>query len=198
MTDTSQTLETSIPPADFSNIVEAVKSALTKGDAGVRLKSAGLDSQTLHSSAAQAVESALKISLFDALLKAWEGMKSVRALMGDKGPTDGKPRIAALIKHKLKVTHTPEVRLTFGEAVDLRKVRLPVTLSVEAAGVALTIQDRQITAISAGYLQPSVKINVEKVTVVETKLQRLDLTEALHIDWPRHADDAPEDTPDAT
>lgn len=183
MTETKETLVTAIPPADFSNVVEAVKTALQEGDAGVRLAGAGLDAQSLHKSVASAVEQALSISLFDALMKAWEGMKSVRALTGKDGPMDGKPRVAALLKHSLKVTHVPEIHLTFGEAVDLRKVQLPVTLTVEASGIALTVKDRRIVGVAAGYLQPSVKIEVEKVTVVEQKLRRLDFSGTLEVDW---------------
>ncbi|MCK0139122.1 hypothetical protein [Aliiroseovarius sp. F47248L] len=179
MTDSIETLETAIPPTDFSNVVDAVKSALNEGEPGVRLAGMELDAGTLHKSVATAVEEALSISLIDTLLKAWEGMKSVQALVGEKGPMDGKTRVAALLKHKLKSTHTPEVRLTVGEAVDLRKIRIPVGLTVEVAGVSLSIKDRQIIGIAAGHLQPSVKIKVEKVTVVETKLRRIDLSDTV-------------------
>ncbi|MDE9450619.1 hypothetical protein J3R80_09080 [Aliiroseovarius sp. Z3] len=181
MTEGIETLETAIPPAEFSNVVEAVKSALNEGEPGVRLAGMDLDAGTLHKSVATAVEEALSISLVDTLLKAWEGMKSVQSLLGEKGPMDGKTRVAALLKHKLKTTHTPEIRLTIGEAVDLRKIRIPVALTVEVAGVSLTIKDRQIIGITAGYLHPSVKIKVEKVTVVETKLRRIDLSNTMAI-----------------
>lgn len=185
MTERTETLESAIPPADFSTVVEAVKSALDEGDPGVRLAGIGLDAGTLHKTVAAAVEEALSISLIDTLLKAWEGMKSVQALTGEKGPMDGRTRVAALLKHKLKATHTPEVRLTLGVSVDVRKVRIPIALTVEVAGVSLTVRDRQIVGVAAGYLHPSVKIKVEKVTVVETKLRRIDLSNTVAINIPR-------------
>ena len=173
---THQTIAETIPPAEFSNVVEAVKSALSDGDPGVRLAGVGLDGGTLQRSVADAVESALSISVFEALLKGWYGAKSIAALIGEDGPMDGKPRVAALASHKLKVSHVPEIRLSVGEMVDIRKISLPVTLEVEAAGVALTVVNREITKASAGYLQPKVVVKVEKVKVVDTRLDRIELS----------------------
>lgn len=182
---TDQTIAEKIPPADFSNVVEAVKSALSAGEAGVRLAGIGLDGGTLQRSVSEAVESALSISVFEALLKGWYGAKSIAALIGEDGPMDGKPRVAALASHKLKVSHVPEIRLSLGEMVDLRKIALPVTVEVEVAGVALTIVDREITRASAGYVQPKVTVKVEKVKVVETKLKQIDLSGNLMAAAPR-------------
>ena len=176
---TQSTIVNEIPPAEFSNVVEAVKSSLTSGDPGVRLAGIGLDGGTLQKSVADAVENALSISLIDALLTAWKGAKSIVALTGEDGPMDGKPRVAALASHRLKVSHVPEIHLSVGEMVNLSKVSLPVTLEVEAAGVALTVTDRRITKASAGYLQPKIIVKVEKVKVVDTKLSRIDLTDDL-------------------
>ncbi len=173
---TQQTIAENIPPAEFSNVVERVKATLTSGEGGVGLAGIGLDGDVLQKSVADAVESALSISVLDALLKGWQGAKSIAALIGRDGPMDGKSRVAALASHKLKVSHTPEIRMSVGSAVDIRTIILPVTLEVEAAGVALTVVDREITKVSAGYLQPKVVIKVENVKVVETKLRRIDLT----------------------
>ncbi len=60
--------------------------------------------------------------------------------------------------------------------MDIRTVALPVTLEVEASGVALTVVDRQVTKASAGYLEPKLTVKVEKVKVVETKLPRSDVS----------------------
>lgn len=183
-----ETIAENIPPADFSNVVEAVKSALSTGDSGVRLAGIGLDAGTLQKSVADAVESALSISIFDALLKGWYGAKNIIALTGKDGPMDGKPRVAALASHRLKVSHVPEIHLSVGEMVDLRKVSVPVTLEVEAAGVALTVVNRKITKASAGYLQPKIVVKVEKVKVVDAKLDRIDLTDNLLVE----AEETPE------
>ena len=98
MTD-AQTIAENIAPAEFSNVVEAVKSALTSGDTGLRLAGVGLDGGTLQKSVADAVENALSISVVDALLKGWYGAKTLADLTGEIGPMDGKPRIAALASH---------------------------------------------------------------------------------------------------
>ncbi|WP_299842375.1 hypothetical protein [uncultured Roseovarius sp.] len=173
---TNQTIAESIPPAEFNNVVEAVKSALKYGDSGVRLTGVGLDAGTLQKSVADAVESALSISVLDALLKGWYGAKSIVALTGEEGPMDGKPRVAALASHTLKVSHKPEIRVSLGEMLDIRTIALPVTLKVEASGVALTVVDRTITRVSAGYLQPKVVVKVEKVKVVDAKLPRVEMS----------------------
>ena len=170
------TVAKSISPVEFSNLVEAVKSALTKGDPGVRLAGAALDGSTLQKSVASAVESALSITLFDALLKGWYGAKAIKNLIGEDGPTDDKPRVAGLASHKLKVRYVPEIHLSIGDLVDLRKVSIPITLEVEATGVALTVVNRKITAATAGYLQPKITVMVEKVKLAETKLQRIELS----------------------
>ncbi len=174
-----ETIAGNMAPAAFSNVVDAVKSTLTTGDSGVQLAGVELDGGTLQKSVADAVESALSISVLDALLKGWRGVKSITALTGRDGPMDGKPRVAALAKHKLKVTHTPEIRLSVGEVMDIRTVALPVTLEVEASGVVLTVVDRQVTKVSAGYLEPKLTVKVEKVKVVETKLRRIELSGEL-------------------
>ena len=171
-----ETIAENIAPAEFSNVVDAVKSALSSGEGGVGLAGIGLDGGALQQSVADAVESALSISILDALLKAWHGAKSIAALTGRDGPMDGKPRVAALAKHKLKVSHTPEIRLSVGQMMDIRTVSLPVTLEVEASGVALTVVDRRVTKASAGHLDPKLTVKVEKVKVVETKLRRIDLS----------------------
>ncbi len=173
---TDETIAGNMAPAAFSNVVDAVKSSLTTGDAGVRLAGVGLDGGALQKSVADAVENALSISVLDALLKGWHGVKSVTALTGRDGPMDGKARVAALAKHKLKVTHTPEIRVSIGEVADLRTVALPVTLEVEASGVVLTVVDRQVTKASAGTLAPKLTVKVEKVKVVETKLRQIELS----------------------
>lgn len=173
---TDQTIAENIPPADFSNVVEVVKSTLKSGETGVRLAGVGLDSDTLQKSVADAVESALSISVVEALLKGWYGAKSIAALIGENGPLDGKPRVAALASHKLKVSHVPEIRLSLGDMVDIRTIALPVTLEVEVSGVALTVVNREIVRATAGYLQPKVVIKVEKVKVVDAKLSRIDLS----------------------
>ncbi|WP_306113898.1 MULTISPECIES: hypothetical protein [unclassified Roseovarius] len=171
-----ETIAENMAPAAFSNVVDAVKSSLTTGDSGVRLAGVGLDGGALQKSVADAVESALSISVLDALLKGWHGVKSITDLTGREGPMDGKPRVAALAKHKLKVTHTPEIRLSLGEVADLRTVSVPVTLEVEASGVVLTVVDREVTKASAGTLEPKLTVKVEKVKVVETKLRRIELS----------------------
>lgn len=173
---TDRTVADTIPPADFSTVVDAVKSALTEGDAGVGLAGVALDGDTLQKSVAQAVENALSISFFDALLKGWYGLKAVRKLTGEEGPMDGKPRVAALATHKLRVTHTPEIHLSVGEMVDLRKVSVPVTVEVEVGGVALTVVDRKIIRATAGYIQPSVTVKVEKIKVAECKLDQIEVS----------------------
>lgn len=186
---TDQTIAESIAPAEFSNVVEAVKSALTSGSGGVRLAGVGLDSSTLQKSVADAVESALSISIFDALLKGWRGAKSIAALTGEDGPMDGKSRVAALASHRLKVSHVPKIRLSLGQMVDIQEIALPVTLQVEAAGVALTVTDRNITKATAGYLEPKVTVKVGKVKVVETKLKRIEVSGNLLPQKPEPAEE---------
>lgn len=171
-----KTLSDTIPPAEFSMVVDAAKSALTEGDPGVRLAGAALEADTLQKSVAQAVESALSLSFFDLLLKGWYGLKSVQKLTGEDGPKDGKPRVAAIATHKLRITQTPAIHLSVGEMADLRKIDLPVTLTFEVGGVALTITDRKIVKATVGYIQPRVTIFVEKVKVVDTPLQQIELS----------------------
>lgn len=178
---TQETIAETIAPAEFSNVVDAVKSALRSDDGGAGLAGVSLDGDTLQKSVADAVESALSISVLDALLAGWQGVKSIAALTGREGPMDGKPRVAALAKHKLKVSHTPEIRLSIGQMMDVRTVPLPVTLEVEASGVALTVVDRKVTKVSAGALQPKLTVKVGKVKVVETKLRQIELSGDLQV-----------------
>ncbi len=171
-----KTVSDTIPPAEFTMVVEAVKDALTEGEPGVRVAGAALDSGTLQKSVAQAVESALSISLFDALLKGWYGLRAVRKLTGDEGPMDGKPRVAAIATHKVRITHRPAIHLSVGEVADLHKIEVPVTLNIEVGGVALTVTDRKIVKATAGYIQPRVTVSVEKLKVVDTALPQIDLS----------------------
>lgn len=181
MTDQPETVAAEISETEFSDVVTAVTKLLDEGNPGVRLAGFGLDAGALSDSISAAVKQTLAISIFDMCLKAWHGMKSVRALTGDKGPMDGKPRVAALLKHKLKAKHEPEIHLTIAEAIDLHKVCIPVTLTAEVAGIALTVVNRQITAVSAGHIDVSLSIHVEKVKVVERKLHRFNFSESLQL-----------------
>ena len=179
---TTQTIAKSIAPAEFSTVVEAVKSAVTTGDAGLRLDGIGLDGATLHKSVADAVDSALSISILDALLAGWNGVKEISALTGDNGPMDDKPRVAALAQHRLKISHTPTIRVSLGRTVDIREIALPVTLDVTVAGVSLTIRNREIIKATTGQLLPRVVVKVEKVKIVEAKIAPIELSENLLAD----------------
>jgi hypothetical protein len=181
MTDHSQTVAAEISKIEYTDIITAVTKFMDEGECGVRLAGYGLDGSALRDSISTAVKGTLDISLFDMCQKAWEGVKSVRDLTSDNGPMDGKPRIAALAKHELKAKHKPEIHLTIAEAIDLYKVSLPVVLTAKVLGVAITVVDRKITTISAGHMDVSLSISVEKVKIVERKLKRFDFSKALKL-----------------
>lgn len=174
---TDETIAQKIEPGDLAKIVEAVSDRLTSGQAGMRIAGLDLEAGALRQSVADAVENALSISLLDAVLKGWRGVKTLADLIGPDGPIDGKPRVAALASHTFKVVYKPNIQISIGEAVALRTIELPVTLEIAAAGVVLTVKDREITKAGAGHLQPKLTIKVEKVKVVDTKLKRINLSE---------------------
>ncbi len=179
---TEQTVAEQIAPKDFGNVVEAVKMSLSSGDTGLQIAGLELDAGTLKQSVADAVENALSISLLDALLQAWSGIKTVSKLVGRDGPVDGKPRVAALANHKFKITHTPEIQVRIGEGVSLRTIEMPVTLMVAASGVVLTVRDRKVIKATVGHLVPKLTIKVEKVKVVDTTLKQINLSGDLWVD----------------
>ena len=173
---TNQTIAQHIIPAEFGNVVDAVTQELRSGNSGLQMSGVKLASGAFEKSVAEAVENALSISLLDALLEGWRGVKTLASLIGRAGPMDGKKRVAALANHKIKLAYRPQIQVRLGESVDLRTISLPVILEIAAAGVVLTVRNREIIKATAGHLAPKLIVRVEKVKVVETTLPQIDLS----------------------
>lgn len=174
----AETVGGNLPRQEFKSIVAAVEDALKEGDAGAALQGAGLGG-ALTDAVTNAVDDALSISLFDALLHGWSGVTSLRKLTGAKGPMDGKPRTAALAKHKLAVTYKPELHITLGKLIDLKKIKLPTSVQFALEGVSLTVVDRVVTKAAAGTVTPMLVVKVEDTKVVETKLPPYEISRDL-------------------
>ena len=169
-----------LPDMLVIEVVQAVAEAL-KNDESFELPSGDFKDKDLQDAVVEAVSDALDITPLKAVVKAWGSMAEVAELIGPDGPQDGQLRKVKVTKHKLKVTHKPEIHIKIGRMVTAKRVVLTVLFTLNIEGLILSIKDREIRRVSGGHAQPEVKISVEKVAIFTEKLPKITLPVEVHL-----------------
>lgn len=121
----------------------------------------------------------LDIGFVDIMLRSWKKYGLVRKYLGPDAPAE-ETVLIPLAQHTIRSRHNPYVEILHGGR-ELARVTFPVTIELTLEGFALKIRNRRIEEIEAGKLQVSGTLQCESATLVEKKLQPIELPGSIKL-----------------
>ena len=159
--------------AAVQGIAQHVRVPILKNLGNLRWETVGL-------SIKERLTELLDINLVEVMLRGWQKYALVRKYTGvDAAPTD-ETLLIPLSEHSIRSVHKPHIEILRGGR-ELARITFPVVLELSLDGFALKIRNRNIEEIQTGRLMVSGALKCEDVTIIEKKLQPVELPGSIRL-----------------
>ena len=129
---------------------------------------------TVGSAVQERLTELLDINLIEVMLRGWQKYALVRKYTGSNAAATDETLLIPLSEHTIRSVHNPRIEILRG-GKELARITFPVVLELSLDGFALKIRRRRIEEIQTGKLVVSGALKCEGVTIVEKKLQPVEL-----------------------